>query len=216
MGQLHYDRKNCSRRRVLMPREQDHFTRKAFQEGYPARSVYKLEEMDKRFGIFKSGGKVLDIGAAPGSWSMYAAKRIGGRGSVLAVDLLPEHPDLPKDRYTFVQGDAFSPVIRETITSAGPFTCILSDAAPSTTGNRTVDTSRSCQLVELLLDLAESELARGGKLIAKIFQGGDEGELLNRMKTSFQSARIYKPKASRKGSFEVFLLGTGYKGKDGG
>ncbi len=194
-----------------MGREQDHYTRRALSEGYPARSVYKLEEIDNRFGIIKKGARVLDIGASPGSFSIYALKAAGGSGSVVAVDIKSDMPALPPDRFTFLQGDAFSESVVAVIRELGPFDAVLSDAAPSTTGNRTVDTARSFSLAEQAVYLSREVLARHGSLVVKVFQSGDEKELLALLKQSFDAARIVKPKASRKESFEIFLVATGYK-----
>ena len=190
-----------------MAREQDHYTRRAKEKGYPARSVFKLEEIQKRYRPLKPGGKVLDIGASPGSWSMFAVEITGKKGAVVAVDLLPEKPGLPEERYTFIQGDAFSEKITERLTELGPYTTVISDAALSTTGNRTVDTARSFELVEKVLDLALLVLSQRGNLVAKVFQGGDEKELVLRMRQLFKDVHTFKPKASRKGSFETFLIG---------
>ena len=193
-----------------MQREQDHYAKRAKSEGYPARSVYKLEEIDKRFGIIGRGTRILDIGASPGSWSMYAVKSAGPGGHVVGVDLQDQKPNLPGGSYTFIKGDAFADEALESIRGLGPYSCLLCDAAPSTTGNRTVDTARSFNLVEQFIGLAPEVLAIGGNLVAKIFQGGDERDLLEILRSSFSVARIFKPKASKKASFEVFLVATGF------
>ena len=150
---------------------------------------------------------MLDIGASPGSWSMFTLEHAGKKGSVVAVDLLSEKPKLPEKQYTFIQGDAFSEEITERLSELGPYAAVISDAAPSTTGNRTVDTARSFELVEKVLDLALLVLSQGGNLVAKVFQGGDEKELVLRMRRLFKDVHTFKPKASRKGSFETFLIG---------
>ena len=194
-----------------MAREQDHYTKRALREGYPARSVYKLEEINKRFGLIRKGARVLDIGASPGSFSIFAIK-VAGAFSVVAVDLKPEMPRLPHERFTFLKGDAFSEPVVSRIRDLGPFDCVLSDAAPSTTGNRTIDTARSADLAEKAIDLAFEVLAPKGNLLVKVFQGGEERTLLDLLKASFDSTKTVKPKASRKESFELFLVATGYKG----
>jgi 23S rRNA (uridine2552-2'-O)-methyltransferase len=196
-----------------MAREQDHYTRRALSEGYPARSVYKLEEIDSRFGVLKKGARVLDIGASPGSFSIYVLKVVGSRGSVVAVDLKSDMPALPADRFTFLHGDAFSDSIASKIQELGPFDTVLCDAAPSTTGNRTVDTARSFNLAEQAVHLGMDVLAPEGSLVIKVFQSGDERALVELMRQSFVTAKIVKPKASRKGSFEVFIVATGYQGE---
>ncbi len=194
-----------------MAREQDHYTRRALSEGYPARSVYKLEEIDSRFRVIKKGARVLDIGSSPGSFSMYVLKAGGDKSSVVAIDLKADMPTLPADRFTFLQGDAFSAPLVAKVKELGPFDALLCDAAPSTTGNRTVDTARSFNLAEQAVHLSFEVLAPGGSLVVKVFQSGDERELLDLLRQSFVTAKMVKPKASRKGSFEAFLVATGYR-----
>ena len=196
-----------------MAREQDHYARRAAREGYPARSVYKLEEIDQRFRVIKKGAKVLDIGASPGSFSKYALQAAGAGGSVVAVDVKPDMVRLPSDRFTFLRGDAFSEEISSTIRELAPFDTLLSDAAPSTTGNRTIDTARSFTLADQAVHLGFDVLRSGGNLVVKVFQSGDERELLEELKGAFHTARMAKPKASRKGSFEVFLVATRFRAK---
>jgi 23S rRNA (uridine2552-2'-O)-methyltransferase len=186
----------------------DFYTLKARKEGYPARSVYKLEEIQKSHTIIKPGNTVLDVGAAPGSWTLFTHRKlIQGRGTIVAVDLNPLglHP-VPPTVISYV-GDAFSPEIRENLVAHGPYDAIISDAAPMTTGNRSVDTSRSEWLAESVLLLAEEHLKTHGNLVIKIFQGGGEVAILQRMRKLFVKAKPFKPKASRSDSFEIFLIG---------
>ena len=190
----------------IMARNQDFYAKQAKAAGYPARSVYKLEEIQKKFRVIRAGMRILDIGASPGSWSMFAIEVTGKKGSVVGVDLAAESPSLPKDRYTFIQGDAFEPEMVGRLANLGPFDCILSDAAPATTGNRMVDTARSATIVEGTIDLAAKLLAPDGNLVAKVFQGGDEGRLLQTARSMFQRAKLFKPGASRKESFETYLV----------
>lgn len=197
--------------KVNMYEKPDHYTLRAHKEGYPARSVYKLDEIQKKFRVLKPGMKVLDIGAAPGSWSLFILKTLKGDGNLLAVDLSPldtasfAHAGA---NFSFIQGDAFSPENLARFHEAGPFDLIVSDAAPATTGNRTVDTARSSALVEGVMDLAERLLGTGGNCVIKIFQGGDEGKFLRWMKNLFSEARAFKPEACRKNSFETYLIGV--------
>jgi 23S rRNA (uridine2552-2'-O)-methyltransferase len=188
----------------------DHYSRRARSEGYRARSVYKLEELDTRFGLVRSGARVLDLGAAPGSWSQYAARKVGPAGLVLAIDL-QEMPAL--EGITNVQAitaDLFAASTAETIREHGPFDLVMSDAAPRTTGNRTVDTARSAALVEEVLAMCSFSLRAGGSFVAKVFQGGDEQALLAQTRDWFETGRLIKPKASRTESFETFLVGIGF------
>jgi 23S rRNA (uridine2552-2'-O)-methyltransferase len=208
----------------------DHWSQKAQKEGYPARSVYKLKEMDEKFGLIKSARspfKVLDLGAAPGSWSLYLLRKIPFKASALetsgaepvvptlvSVDLAPlsrQYDEGLFDRsdFLFFKGDFMSGEIREAIISHGPYNLIVSDAAPSTTGNRSVDTLRSLDLAETALHYAETTLVKGGNLAIKVFQGGDTGKLLKAIRGLFETGKSFKPLACRAGSFETYYLGLG-------
>jgi 23S rRNA (uridine2552-2'-O)-methyltransferase len=188
-------------------RRPDHYTDKAKKAGYEARSVYKLQSIQDKFGIISRGDSVLDIGAAPGSWTQLAAEILRDSGAITAVDLSPLSVTVEAERLTQIQGDIFDAVTQEEIARHGQFDVIISDAAPATTGNRSLDTTRSAAIVELILYLSEQWLKPGGNLAAKIFQGGEEQAILKDMRTRFGSARAFKPKATRKESFETYLIG---------
>ncbi|MGL1893714.1 MAG: RlmE family RNA methyltransferase [Spirochaetaceae bacterium] len=189
----------------------DHYSLKAKKEGYPARSVYKLEEIQQKFKIMKPGHKIIDVGASPGSWTMYALKIAQGKGLVVGADLKPlnlkkEYPNL-----FFMQGDVFK---EETITflcEKGPFDVVLSDAAPSTTGNRLTDTTRSYDLVLEILTLTDNILKPGGNSVYKIYQGEDSNDILKRMKLMFNEVKTFKPKSVRSESFEIYFIGLNKK-----
>jgi 23S rRNA (uridine2552-2'-O)-methyltransferase len=191
----------------------DHFTKMAREKGYPARSVFKLEEMQAKYHIIRKGDIILDIGAAPGSWSLYALKQIGKTGRVLGIDL--EQMKLPEAYeafFSFVRGDIFSETIIRVLIEQGPYTVILSDAAPSTTGDRIVDTARSFEITQQVFTIALEALAKKGNLVIKIFQGGDEKELYGRMIRSFSRVKAFKPRASKKASMELYYIGFGFMG----
>jgi len=186
----------------------DFYTLKARKEGYPARSVYKLEEIQNSHRLIKPGDTVLDVGAAPGSWTLYTHRKLlKGSGTIVAVDLNPLGLQPVPPTVISYTGDAFSSEIRDKLISHGPYDAIISDAAPMTTGNRSVDTSRSEWLAESVLDLANTHLKVHGNLVIKIFQGGGEVDILKRMRGMFVKAKPFKPKASRSDSFEIFLVG---------
>ncbi|MCL2608315.1 MAG: RlmE family RNA methyltransferase [Treponema sp.] len=198
----------------------DSWQLKARKEGYPARSVYKLQELDEKFALTKgprSPGpfRILDLGAAPGSWSLYLLRKMAGSakpGFLLAADLCPlsRRTDaglFDGENFRFIQGDITDAAIRAAILEHGPFDLIVSDAAPATMGNRFVDTCRSLDLAGEVLGYAETALAPGGKLAVKVFQGGDTSELLRRMRTLFKTAKAHKPEACRSESFETYYLG---------
>ncbi len=193
----------------------DHFTLKAKKMGYPARSVFKLEEIQNKWKILRKGQAVLDIGAAPGSWSLYVLRTLGKGARLTAVDLKPLSIQAPQGTsLRFYRGDVFSPEAAAFMKEGGPFGCLLSDAAPSTSGNRLVDTRKSHDLVMRVLDLAEVHLAPGGNLAVKVFQGGDEGEIRERMRGLFETVRTFKPKAVRSESMEIYMAGMNFTGRD--
>jgi 23S rRNA (uridine2552-2'-O)-methyltransferase len=191
----------------------DFWQLKARKENYPARSVYKLQEMDEKFGLLKSKPlRVLDLGAAPGSWSLYVLRKMRGNVFLVAADLSPLSRQydgglFSADNFCFIQGDITDSAIRDSILEQDPYDLIISDAAPATTGNRFVDTSRSLELAEAVITYVESALKSGGNLLIKVFQGGDVSELLKRLKTLFKTAKSYKPQACRSESFETYYLG---------
>lgn len=189
----------------------DYWSQKAFSEGYPARSVYKLKEMDEKFGIIKKNCTVLDLGAAPGSWTTYLLRNLGEKGKVVSCDLNPLSKSVKGENLTFLQGDLNDAEIRGNIKALGPYDLVVCDAAPLTTGNRIVDTARSEQLVEMAIWYAETMLKKAGCFCVKIFQNGDQQKFLKKMRELFESAKGFKPEACRSESFETFLVGVSRK-----
>ncbi len=190
----------------------DSYTLRAHREGYPARSVYKLEEINSTHRLIKPGDSVLDVGAAPGSWTLFTHRElIKGKGRIVSVDLNPLRLDPVPPTVIEITGDAFSKENRARLVELGPYNCIISDAAPMTTGNRTVDTTRSEWLAENVVMLASEQLAVHGNLVLKIFQGGGQEAILKTMRTLFAKAKAFKPKACRDDSFEIYLIGLDRK-----
>lgn len=189
----------------------DFWSRKAFSEGYPARSVYKLQEIDEKFSFLKKNYKVLDLGAAPGSWTTFILRKMEGSGKVVSCDLNPLSKSVKGDNLIFIQGDLQEKEIVDKIKSEGPFDLVVCDAAPLTTGNRVIDTARSLGLVKMAVWYAEIMLKQGGNFCVKIFQNGDQQAVLKEMREVFTQAKGFKPKACRSESFETFLIGLGKK-----
>jgi 23S rRNA (uridine2552-2'-O)-methyltransferase len=186
----------------------DHYWRKSKEQGYPARSVWKLREMQDRFRLVPPGSRVLDLGCSPGSWSLGVLEMLGGRGEVLGVDLDdPDRKLLSRPGFAFIRGDFTTPEVIGRIVALGSRDVVLSDAAPSTSGNRIRDTSRSLELCLGVLAVADACLAPGGNLALKIFQGGEERRVLQEIQRRFAEARVFKPKASRTDSMEVYIIG---------
>ncbi len=189
----------------------DFWSQKAFKEGYPARSVYKLQEIDQKFGMLKKNYTVLDLGSAPGSWTTWLIRNLEGTGKVVSVDLNPLSKSVKGENLVFFQGDLLSEEIRKSITDEGPYDLVVCDAAPLTTGNRTVDTARSHSLVQMAIWYAEKMLKTGGNFCVKIFQNGDQQKDLQKMRSIFTTAKGFKPEACRTTSFETYLIGLNKK-----
>ena len=174
--------------------------------------MYKLKELDEKFGLLKKNYKVLDLGAAPGSWTVFVLRTLDGTGHVTSIDLKPLAKSVVGSNLEFIQGDLYDQEVRDRAMALGPYDSVICDAAPPTTGNRTVDTARSTGLVELAIFYAQTMLKSGGNFAVKIFQGGDQQALLKSMREIFTSARGFKPEACRTESFETYLVGLGKKG----
>ncbi|MFO0660963.1 MAG: RlmE family RNA methyltransferase [Polyangiaceae bacterium] len=183
----------------------DSYTKAAKAKGFPARSVFKLEEIDRKTHILKPGFRVLDLGAAPGSWSLYASQKIGPKGVLLAVDLQPLAQVLPPN-CTFVQANIYE-LDRTVIAEKSPYDVIISDMAPNTTGDRFTDQTRSFELVKAAVEIAKNWGSKGSSFVAKIFMGGDFPEARKLLKTLYAEERVIRPPAVRSQSFEVFLVG---------
>ena len=186
----------------------DHYFRKAKQENFAARSVFKLEEIDQKFKIFRGVKTVLDLGASPGSWSQYASKVVGDHGRVLGVDLSPVTVKLKNA--VFIQADLRDLNLEDIFKEHGfhpPFDIVMSDMAPKTTGIRMTDQARSMELCELALDVARRFLKKDGHFVCKLFHSDDFSKLRDEMKKVFQKVEAVKPDSTRKISKEIFLVG---------
>lgn len=198
----------------MMKEYQDHYFHKAKQEHYPARSIYKLKEMDVKYKLLHPGMCVLDLGASPGSWSLGAAEKVGPRGRVLSADLLPVRISFPP-QVTFMQEDVFnrSPDFEAALQTFAPFDLVMSDMAPNTSGVKFTDQCRSLELCEEALAVAEAYLKPGGAFIVKIFMGPDAQNFQLHLRTRFAKVHVFKPKSSRSESKEIFYVGLGFKGQ---
>jgi 23S rRNA (uridine2552-2'-O)-methyltransferase len=186
----------------------DPYVRRAKADGLRARSAYKLIELNERFGFLKPGARVVDLGAAPGGWAQVA--RLEGARAVVGVDLLPIEP---MEGVTFFEGDFLDPAMPDRLLEAlgGPPDVVLSDMAANTVGHRRTDHLRTVALAEAAAQFALDHLAPGGAFVTKLFQGGQEGEMLRSLKRGFAQVRHAKPPSSRAESVELFLVATGRK-----
>jgi 23S rRNA (uridine2552-2'-O)-methyltransferase len=188
----------------------DPYVRRAQEAGYRARAAYKLLEIDERFHILKRGARVIDLGCAPGGWLQVALEK--GAESIAGVDLLPVDPITSA---TIFMGDVAEKGMAQKLLDAlgGPPTLVMSDMAADTTGHRQTDHVRTVNLAEIGADFAVANLVKGGAFIAKVFQGGAQGTLLETLKSNFKEVRHWKPPASRPESPETFVIATGFKGR---
>lgn len=189
----------------------DHYFNKAKQDNYPARSVYKLQEIEKQSRLLAPGASVLDLGACPGSWTLFAAQRVGPTGRVLSIDLNPVDTAFPGN-VTYLLGDMLDPGpdILDAFARFGPFDVVLSDMAPKTIGHKFTDQARSFELCEAALSVAVARLKPGGAFVVKIFQGPDFQAYQKGLRLSFAKVRVVKPKSSRPESKEIFFVATGF------
>jgi 23S rRNA (uridine2552-2'-O)-methyltransferase len=186
----------------------DAFFKKARGEGFAARSVYKLEEIDRKLRLLRSGDRVLDLGCRPGSWLQYALKAVGTHGAVVGIDRDPLPQPIPGARV--LCADLYTATDGELLGELKAFDVVLSDMAPNTTGIRATDQARSAALVEEALGRAERLLAPGGAFVAKVFQGPDVEAIRKRMAARFSDVRTLKPEGSRAQSIEIYLAGKGF------
>jgi len=187
-------------------RPQDHFGHRARKEGYPARSVYKLQEIDRRLGLFRPGQRVIDFGAAPGSWSLFAGERVGPGGAVIGIDRQEISTGAPP-HVRFLQFD-LETMTPEALAALGSFDVALSDMAPRTSGQRHRDQYLSFELYMLALRTAEPLLVAGGHFVGKIFQGAEFEQARAATAGLLRAVRIIKPDASRRESYEIFIAGS--------
>jgi 23S rRNA (uridine2552-2'-O)-methyltransferase len=184
----------------------DKYYKMALKDKFASRAAYKLEEMDLKFQLVKQGLFVLDLGAAPGSWTQYAAKKIGSKGRVFSIDLNPIEIGLPTWCETQV-GDIFDFDFSKEIERNGrKFDLVMSDMASNTTGIRFTDATRSAALVNKIIDILPEILSPKGKFTAKIFRGEDFDETLKRLKVIFKRVKTFKPKSSRSESKELYFV----------
>ncbi len=194
----------------------DEFVRRSQQDGYRSRAIYKLIEIDKKDRLVKPGMTIIDLGAAPGGWSEYCVNKLGKKGTMVALDILPMEPI---DGVTIIEGDFREDVVFNELMSvidngesnSGKVDLVISDMAPNISGMGSVDMPRAYYLCELALDLARQVLKPGGGLLVKLFQGEGFEAYNKELKSSFSKVVMRKPRASRARSREIYALATGFK-----
>jgi len=206
------NKRSLSSQKWLERQLNDPYVARAKREGYRSRAAFKLLEIDEKYHLLKPGQRVVDLGAAPGGWSQIAAKKVGAKGRVVGIDLLPIDP-MPGVEFIqldFLDESAPGKLIEML---GGPADIVMSDMAANTTGHKKTDHLRIIGLAEAAIYFAREILAPGGAFIAKVFQGGTENQLLADLKRDFAVVRHVKPAASRADSAELYVLATGFRGR---
>ncbi len=203
-------------KKKIQNKRQDFFFNKAKEEGYPARSVYKLKEIDKKYRIVRKNDIVLDLGCAPGSWMMYLSQKVGNRGRVVGIDIQDINIPIEKNM-EFIKGDIreilFGSALREVIKfdrGETIFDVIVSDMAPKTTGVKFADAEESLELAEEAFKVSERFLKRNGHLVFKLFESENTAQLIRTLKNYFKIVKRFSPEASRKHSREFYVVCKGY------
>jgi len=192
----------------------DHYAKKAKKENFPARSVYKLKEIQQKFKLIRKGDKILDLGCAPGSWTKFAAELVGAEGHVVGIDLKEVKQRFAANTRVIIGdvielGQKDKENLAETIGTG--YNAVLSDMAPATTGRKDVDAARSYHLCMAALAIAQKALSPNGCFVSKIFQGEDFEEFKDAVCSSFDRHKIFKPQSCRKESKEIYIIGLGKK-----
>lgn len=193
------------------PSKKDFFRVKAKEEGYPARSVYKLKEIQEKYTLIRPGQRIVDLGCHPGSWLKFCSQTVGPEGLVLGLDL--KNPTIPMSPNIAVLKTDLLTVPEEQIKKwAGEVDLVLSDLSPKTSGIKWLDHQRSLDLNNRALDLGFLILKKGGATVLKIFEGQGLKDFIKKMKTRYEQVQIHKPRSSRQESPEIYLIGRGFKG----
>tara|TARA_Y100001970_G_C14214735_1_gene848978 strand:+ start:1764 stop:2345 length:582 start_codon:yes stop_codon:yes gene_type:complete len=188
-----------------MKKIKDHYYFKAKSEGYVARSIYKLEEIDKKHNLISKGNFVIDFGCSPGSWLQYSSRKVGKKGFVLGIDLKPVNISLP-DNVKILEMDIFEAYVEDLKINGKLFDVILSDMSPKTTGIRSADSQRSLDLNQRVIEISRELLKPNGSILLKVFQGASLEKFQKDLRRLFSNVKLFKPKSSRSESVEIFLL----------
>ncbi len=185
------------------------YTRKAREEGYPARSVYKLKEIDERYKIIKKGDAVLDLGCAPGSWLLYISEKVGKKGGVVGVDI--EDIVAPKkENISFIKKDILSFQEEELKEWQEKFGVVVADLSPRTSGIKSIDVAKSLELNEAAFDVVKTALKKKGNFVCKIFEGEGSDDFVKKVEKYFESTKRFRPMAVMKRSKEFYIIGKGF------
>ncbi|BAI79534.1 cell division protein methyltransferase FtsJ [Deferribacter desulfuricans SSM1] len=194
-----------------MYKRKDGYYKKAKHEGFRSRAAYKLSEINNKYRIIKKGDKVLDAGCAPGGWSQAAISIVGDKGLVVGIDILDISPIEAKNFY-FIKGNLLDKeTLKKSAEICKEYDTVISDAAPNTTGNKLTDHVNSLELVSTVFNFAKEVLKPEGNFLFKLFDGEDREDFIKQLRTSFKKVKIIRPDATRKNSFEIYVVCQGFK-----
>jgi 23S rRNA (uridine2552-2'-O)-methyltransferase len=193
----------------LSYQKKDHYHQKAKEEGYLARSAYKLQEIQKKFRLLTKNAKVLDLGCAPGAWLQVALEHIGSGGLIVGIDL--EKVVSWDSRLRIIHGDALS--LTKTDLPEQPFDLVLSDMAPKTSGVKIRDEAQSLELCRMAHQFSEKVLKPKGSLVVKLFEGGDSQLFIKELRVEFSEVSLFRPESTRSASKEIYVVSKGLKKK---
>lgn len=205
------DSRSSSSKRWLQEHVNDKYVKEANKRGLRSRAFFKIEELNQKDKLMKSGDTVVDLGAAPGGWSQFAVEALGADGTVIACDILPMDPIAGVD---FLRGDFREQDVLDALLDridGKNVDLVMSDMAPNMSGNDTVDQAQSMYLVELALDMCHQVMKQDGKFVVKVFQGEGFDQFMADVKSAFKVVKVRKPESSRARSREVYLVATGYR-----
>jgi 23S rRNA (uridine2552-2'-O)-methyltransferase len=205
------DNRSASSKRWLQEHVNDKYVKEANKRGLRSRAFFKIEELNKKDGLMKTGNTVVDLGAAPGGWSQYAVEALGDEGTIVACDILQMDPIAGVD---FLRGDFREEAVLNALLDridGKNVDLVMSDMAPNMSGNDTVDQAQSMYLVELALDMCHQVLKPNGNFVVKVFQGEGFDAFMKDVRAAFKAVKVRKPESSRARSREVYLVATGYK-----
>lgn len=205
------DNRSASSKRWLQEHVNDKYVKEANKRGLRSRAFFKIEELNQKDKLMKTGDTVVDLGAAPGGWSQYAVEALGDKGTVIACDILQMDPIAGVD---FLRGDFREQDVLDALLNridGKNVDLVMSDMAPNMSGNDTVDQAQSMYLVELALDMCHQVMKPDGKFVVKVFQGEGFDQFVADVRSAFKVVKVRKPESSRARSREVYLVATGYK-----
>lgn len=194
-------------------KKEEFFTKKARVEGYPARSIYKLKEINEKYNLFKKGDSILDLGCSPGSWLIYCAKEVGPKGKVVGIDLEEIKIALPAN-VIFIKKDIMSLLPPELFfgrNSRHKYQTVLSDLAPATSGIKFADADKSLELGQRAFEIAQMVLAHNGNFVCKVFEGESSDDFFKTIAKNFEFSKRFRPKAVIKNSKEFYIIGKGFR-----